>query len=192
MKPEIHGITCACCKPASPEAKLLINEINKILNEFGTVNTDTPRKETIKKFREVATLFDKPIKKEDYSKFKAIKPENQITGKVGSIKPLLDLVEAVFSLPDGDVDYEILKLTDPEKKVQGIKISELSQNPNLDISKVIDFSKIKLNMLKNVKISLVPPTINATVTLGFGPVSLGNSFNISVPDASTLYVYSGA
>lgn len=184
MKPEIHGITCACCKPASPEAKLLINEINKILNEFGTVNTDTPRKETIKKFREVATLFDKPIKKEDYSKFKAIKPENQITGKVGSIKPLLDLVEAVFSLPDGDVDYEILKLTDPEKKVQGIKISELSQNPNLDISKVIDFSKIKLNMLKNVKISLVPPTINATVTLGFGPVSLGLHFKIGIKSIS--------
>jgi len=26
----------------------------------------------------------------------------------------------------------------------------------------------------------------------FGPVTLGNGYNISVPNASTLYIYSGA
>jgi hypothetical protein len=43
-----------------------------------------------------------------------------------------------------------------------------------------------------------PKTLEANVAVAnavnavlFGPVSLGNSFNISVPDASTLYVYSG-
>ena len=33
---------------------------------------------------------------------------------------------------------------------------------------------------------------NAVNAMLLGPVSLGNSFNITVPDASTLYVYSGA
>ena len=44
-----------------------------------------------------------------------------------------------------------------------------------------------------------PKTLEANVAVAnavnavlFGPVALGNSFNITVPDASTLYVYSGA
>jgi hypothetical protein len=44
-----------------------------------------------------------------------------------------------------------------------------------------------------------PKTLEANVAVAnavnavlFGPVSLGNAYNISVPDASTLYVYSGA
>ena len=43
-----------------------------------------------------------------------------------------------------------------------------------------------------------PKTLDANVAVAnavnavlFGPVALGNSFNITVPDASTLYVYSG-
>jgi hypothetical protein len=44
-----------------------------------------------------------------------------------------------------------------------------------------------------------PKNLNANVTVAsevnavlFGPVSLGNAYNITVPDSSTLYVYSGA
>lgn len=44
-----------------------------------------------------------------------------------------------------------------------------------------------------------PRTLNANVAVAnavnavlFGPVSLGEGYNISVPDASTLYIYSGA
>jgi hypothetical protein len=183
MKSEVHGINCSCCEKKSVEAGILLDEVNSILNEFGTVETKSPKEETIEKFKEVAVLFDKAITAADYAEFSEIEPEDKVFGKAGSIKPLVDLVEAVFSLPDGDVNYDLLKL-DPNKKIKGKKVSDLAENPNLDISQVIDFSKINLNKFKNLKIALVPPTIDATISLGFGPLSVSIQFKIGIKSIS--------
>ena len=183
MKSEIHGINCSCCEKKSVEAGILLDEVNAILNEFGSVETKSPKQETIEKFKEVAALFNKAVTAADYADFPAIKAPDKVFGKVGSIAPLVKLVEAVFSLPDGDINYDLLKL-DPNKKVKGKKVSELAENPNLDISQVIDFSKINLNAFKNLKIALVPPTIDATISLGFGPLSVGIQFKIGIKSIS--------
>lgn len=188
MKSEIHGINCSCCEKRSVEAGILLDEINAILNEFGNVETKSPKQETIDKFKEVANLFSKAISLSDYANFPKIAPENVVIGSVGTIEPLVKLVEAVFSLPDGEIDYDILKL-DPNKKVGGKKVSEIAENPALDISQVIDFTKIPLDAFKNLKIALVPPTIDATVSLGFGPLSIGIQFKIGIKSISWAPAY---
>lgn len=195
MKSEIHGITCSCCESKSPEAKLILKEIHKILNESPT-NVLSAKDETIKKIREVGALFNKTISKSDYEKFPASTSVNNIPvslipgypspliiGSVGSISELVKLTEKVFSLPDGKIDYDILKL-DPNKKVGGLKVTDISENPNLDISQIIDFSEINLNKFKKLKISVSPPTIVSTIEMKLGPISLGIDFRIGLNNIS--------
>lgn len=158
MKGEIHGINCLCCKEKSPEATAILNEINKILESLGPSNIANPKEAVIKRV-------------EEYQK---------ILAPAGDLAPLVNLTKEVFSLPSGDLVFEELELKDKNKKVGAFKVADISDHPHIDVTKLIDFSKIDLTKFTSLKISLVIPTIEATMGLKFGPIRLGITFKIGL------------
>ena len=158
MKGEIHGINCHCCETKSPEATALLEEINSILGSLGPSNIEAPKAAVITKVKELKVKL-KPL---------------------GDLSPLVKITEAMFSLPDGDLNFEALKLANKNKKIGKFKITDISEHPNLDISKLIDFSKISLSKFKKLKLAFTIPTIDATLGFTLGPVGLNINFKIGL------------
>jgi hypothetical protein len=81
----------------------------------------------------------------------------------------------------------------------GISIPVASGNITMGVTGQSNTVVINLGSFTMYGTFAGPKTLEANVAVAnavnavlFGPVSLGNAYNISVPDASTLYVYSGA
>jgi len=183
MKSEVHGINCTCCESKSKEAKELLDEINKILNEANAEEVLAPKQAVIKKAKEIESLFTQAISISDYEAYPEIPVEERFPGTVdpeGKMSQLTKLVEKLFSLPDGDVNFEAVKITEPEKKVGKFKITEITENPNIDVTKVMDLSGIDLNAFSKLKIAITIPTIDAVLGFKFGPIQLGINFKIGV------------
>lgn len=162
MKAEIHEINCTCCKEKSPEAKLILAEINAVIDSINPSPIEKERDATIRIVEEYKAFFS----------------------PIGDITPLINLTKEVFSLPEGDLNFDLLALTDPQKKIGSFLARDISENPGIDLTKLIDFSKVDVSKFKNLKIALTIPTIVATLALKFGPLSVGITFRIGIKSFS--------
>jgi hypothetical protein len=204
MKKEIHGINCECCESKSPEAKQILEEIRKILDPSGT-GIESEKEQILKKFDQVVDQFTRTVSADDYNKveinadgseyrpYEAIPEDERFVGSVdanGGLASLRKIVDEVFSLPDGDLNFELLKIDDPNKEVGGLKVTEITDHPGIDVSKLVDFDSINMGPIQNLKISIISKTIEATIGMKFGPVSLGLLFKIGGGDVAWAPAFS--
>ena len=191
---EIHGIDCHCCEPKSANVTAIISQINEIV---GRNTSETP--DVIADLEEIAGIFKTGGSDEEqdedelasYAEFfiddTPVDPADYATPSAG-IDDILEIAKAFLTIPVETFNVEQLKLTDPEKMVGSFKVADLSDNPSLDITKILDFSKLSISGLKSLKFSISVPTITAVKKLKLGPVSLGIKFIITLKSVTWLPV----
>ena len=155
-----HPKDCQCCKDTPKEVKLAQQEIMSLFGKPGNVLSE--KKKVIKELEAI---------------------NKQLT-PAGGISDIVSLAKRFFS-----VDFDNLKVSqigppDPKKKVGKFKVKDLSDNPTIDISKVVNLKGLNLSLLNKLKLSVTVPTITVEKTLKFGPISLGIKFLISLKDIS--------
>jgi hypothetical protein len=104
----------------------------------------------------------------------------------GGINDVVAIAELFFSTPSPDV--ETIQLEDKEKTVGKFKVVNLSDNPELDITKVISLETVNLQSIDSLKFSISVPTVEIVKTLGFGPLSVKVKFLITKKDFTFLPV----
>jgi hypothetical protein len=201
MTEKNHGIDCHCCEPKSENVTAIISKINEIV---GRNTSETPS--VIADLEELATVFKTggdataPVGEEtdgdeedlaSYAEFFAddtpVNPVDYAAPSDG-IDDIVDIAKAFLTIPVETFNVEQLKLTDPDKMVGSFKVADLSDNPTLDITKILDFSKLSLGGLKSLKFSISVPTITVVKSLKIGPISVGIKFIITLKAITWLPV----
>jgi dGTP triphosphohydrolase len=158
----IHGESCTCCKDLSPIVKKTLIEVQTLMDGVqglrGVVLSDKQR--TIKELQEINTK---------------LKP-------VGGISDIVSIAKKFFAIDFNRLDFSKLSVDKPNKKVGKFKVSDITDNPTIDPTKIMSFQGLDLSKLSNLKLSFTVPTIVVTKSLKFGPVSVGIKFFISLKE----------
>lgn len=168
------GLGCDCCKKKSQTAQDILEKINSLMGKSVATTTE----ETISELKNISAELS----------------------SVGGIDDIVAISEAFFSVPLENLKPEQLQLDDPNKTIDlttgktfssavpgpqgssslGLKVSTICDVPSLDITKILDFSKlgIDLSAMKKIQFSISVPTIVAEKMMNFGIVSVGMKFHI--------------
>lgn len=159
------GLECDCCKKKSKEAQELLAKISSIIGRSDTEDIN----ETVSELKNLSSEL----------------------APVGGIDDIVAISEAFLNAPLENLKVEQLQLEDLDKRIdpstgkqsnngQGLKVSSLCDVPSLDITKILDFSKlgIDLSAMKKIQFSISVPTIVAEKVMNFGIVSVGIKFHI--------------
>jgi hypothetical protein len=162
----IHGESCDCCKDLSPVVRQTLVEVQTLMD--GIVGLKG------------SALSDKQ---------RAIKDLQDINKKLapaGGISDIVALAKKFFA-----VDTTRINLADaapdpkkPNKKVGKFKVSDITDNPTIDPTKIMSFQGLNLSKFSSLKISFTVPTLIIVKELKFGPVGIGIKFFISLKEIS--------
>ena len=191
-------LDCDCCKYKSIEAQQILSNLTLLFNGNKTVDNVDAMLNDLKTLSDQFTSnnIDKLIIEDTYQdpavRLEKIKELDRRTSDNG-LNDIYLIADEFFNAPLGSIKTEQLLLDNPEKMVDvitgkigfnnnGVKVSELSDVPTLDVTKILDFSKLKidLSVLKTIKFSLSVPTIIVIKPLSFGPVTINIKFIITL------------
>jgi len=176
--PVIHEINCHCCEPKSEGVSLILEKIQQIL---GT--STEPSFGAVEALKEVSDLFKKADLSEANKQRLAAGMGPYVSAPGNSnIDDIVEIAKIFLSTPVTEVPVEQLQLDDVNKKIGKFNVADLSDVPGLDITKLIDLSKIDLSMLDKLTFSISTLSMTAEKTLNVGPVSLGFKFIISLTE----------
>ena len=98
---------------------------------------------------------------------------------LGGIEDIITISEKFFSVIVEDIPIENLKLDNPEKKIGKFKVSDLSDNPTLDITKAIKISKNDIEKFESIKFSISTPVIEIVKSFSIGIITTKIKFSIT-------------
>lgn len=128
--------------------------------------------------KDIADKDGKPVSSKDESK-------DSNTAKSSSSNSLDDVIgiaKSFLTFPVNEIPLDQIQMDDYSKKVGKFNVADLSDTPGLDVSKIMDFSKIDLSGIDSIKFSISTPTITVVKKLKIGPVSIGLKFIISTKE----------
>ena len=179
----IHEINCTCCEPKSEGAALILEKIHEVLG-----GVPEPDKSVIESLEEVDNLF-KNVDLSDINKVRieaGVEPYPSVAAGGGSsdIKDIIKIAEAFLTRPVNEIPVDNLKLEDKDanKKIGKFNLAELSDVPGIDMSKLLDFSKLDLSKLDKIQFSVSVPTIIIEKQMKIGPFTIGIKFVISLKE----------
>jgi len=111
--------------------------------------------------------------------------KDQFNGKINDIA---SIAKSFLESPSEEIPVEDLVLENPDKKVGKFFVKDLSDNPSLDITKVIDLNASEVSSLDSLKFSISVKGMEAVKSLNLGGKSLKIKFLISKKGFSYLPV----
>lgn len=162
----IHGESCDCCKDLSPVVRQTLVEVQTLMDGIvGLKGSALSEKQRV---------------------IKDLQDINKTLAPAGGISDIVALAKKFFA-----VDTTRINLAEalpdpkkPNKKVGKFKVSDITDNPTIDPTKIMSFQGLNLSKFSSLKISFTVPTLIVVKELKFGPVGVGIKFFISLKEIS--------
>lgn len=139
------------CEKKSTGAQIISNKI------FQLIESEKTEQKSVTELRNISSEF----------------------ASLGGIDDIVRIASSFFSTPVEDIPVENLSLDDKDKKMGKFKVSDLSDNPDIDVTKAFDLKEEDLEKLESVKFSISTPVIEVVKSLKFGLIETKIKFSIT-------------